>query len=295
MGQRKRYPKQEWHDFGKRVLLSKGGTEQAQREFLEACCSKEEFLEYMDDYLPVDSIEGCSALGDFDYRFSEHEFIEPPPTTQKEIREGFALADGGGNEELYADVCFWGVVMREMVERGLVQASWLAANASDTHDEAGLSNIEDALSAEDDASAKARDRCVRRILRSLCNPEPRGARVVFDDFPLGKSWWRLHWAERMAELLGIGRDDILQILTGPRYAIIAEKMHSGRSYLSPENVFGGLILFLREEESLPAGDLPRVIDALAAQSAWRAIELRSPKENRDDLARLNDALTSAPI
>ena len=195
----KRYVRQEWYDFGK-ILTERPGQDE-QREFLESCLSRDTFLEYMNNRLPTDNLDGGSALGDFDHQFTELEFIDPPlETTQKHIWEAFSPAGVSGNEELYADCCFWGVVIREMVDRGLVEAPWLAAGASDTHDDAGRDNIENALCAEGDDAAKAMDACVRRILRSMCNPSPRGARIVFNDFPLGRSWWRWRWAERMASL-----------------------------------------------------------------------------------------------
>lgn len=292
MSGRKRYPRQKWYDFGKRILERRGEDEQL--EFLEACFSRDTFIEYMNEHLPIDGIDGSSALGTFDHRFTELEFIEPPlETTQKYIWEGFAPTSDTGDEELYADCCYWGVVIREMVERNLVEAPWLAVEASDTHNGAGHDNIDNALSAEGEDAAAAMDKCVRRILRSMCNPVPRGARIVFNDFPLGKSWWRWRWAERMASFLDIERNDILEgALKGRNYASIAAKMHSGRSYLSPDSVFGGLILFLRDPQGaqLPGKRLEKVIDELAAQSAWQAIELRPPAENRNEIERLYRAL-----
>ena len=292
MSGRKRYPRQEWYEFGKLLLQRRGGSEQ--REFLEACRCREIFLEYLNRLLPLEKVQGESALGGFDYKFAELEYIEPPiEPTQKYLWNSFRPIDGDGGEEIYADGCFWGVVVREMVERYFVDAPWLAANVGDTHPDSGLTNIEEALEEEGDNSAKAVDNCIRRILRSMCNPAPRGARIVFYDFPLGRSWWRWHWAERMADFLSIERDDILQlILTGATYELIAAKMHSGLSYLSPENVFGGLILFLQDQRDapLPRKRLRKVIDELARQSAWRAIELRPPAENRDDLERLHRGL-----
>lgn len=294
MSGRKRYPRQEWYDFGKQLLERRGSNEQ--REFLEACLSSDTFLAYMDEHLPLDNIEGDSALGSFDYQFQELEFIDPPlEPTQKYIWEVFRPTDSDGNEEIYADGCFWGIAVREMVQCGLVEAPSLAVNIGETHENAGITNIEDALNVEDESVAKAVDDCVRRILRSMCNAAPRGARAVFYDFPLGRSWWRWHWAERMAGLLALDRDYILErILTGANYGIIAEKMHSGRSYLSPDNVFGGLILFLRDRHGapLPGRRLRKVIDELAAQSAWQAIELRPPADNQNEISKLHRALPS---
>ena len=294
MSERKCYQRQEWYDFGKRLLETRG--EDVQRQFLEACLSRDDFLQYMDEYLPIGGIDGDGALGKFDHRFTELEFIEPPlETTQKYIWEAFAPADDGRDEELYADCCFWGVAVREMVERDLIEVTWLAAEASDTHNGAGHDNIDNALSAEGEDAHTAMDKCVRRILRSMCNPAPRGARIVFNDFPLGKSWWRWRWAERMAVLLEVERNDILEgALSGGNYASVAAKMHTGRSYLSPDNVFGGLILFLRDPQGaqLPGKRLGKLIDELAAQSAWQAIELRPPTDNRNEISKLHRGLPS---
>ena len=293
MSERKRYPRQRWHDFGNRLKKIKGGSEQ--REFLEACLSRDDFIEYMNEYLPMDGIDGDSALGKFDHQFTELDFIDPPKSTQKYIWEAFAPTDEG-DDELYEDCCFWGVVIREMIERELIEEpSWLAAGASDTHNGAGQDNIDNALSAEGEDEDTVMDKRVRRVLRSMCNPAPRGARIVFNDFSLGKSWWRWRWAERMSGLLDMERDDIL---TGPltrgNYASIAAKMHTGRSYLSPDNVFGGLILFLRDPQGaqLPGKHLEKVIDELAAQSAWQAIELRPAADNRNEISKLHRALPS---
>ena len=76
MSERKCYPRQEWYDFGKRLLATRG--EDEQQQFLEACLSRDNFLEYMDEHLPIADIDGDSALGKFDHRFTELEFIEPP-------------------------------------------------------------------------------------------------------------------------------------------------------------------------------------------------------------------------
>ena len=286
---RKRYPRQKWYNFGKQLPERRG--EDKRQEFLKSCLSRDDFLRYMDEYLPMDGVDGDSALGEFNHRFTELEFIRPPlETTQEYIWEAFELENDSGDEELYADCCFWGVVIREMVERNVIETTWLATEDRDTCNGAGHNNIDNALSAEGE---DGKINCVRRILRSMCNPAARGARIVFNDFPLGKSWWRWRWAERMAGVLNIERNDILEgALKGSNYASIAAKMHSGRSYLSHDNVFGGLILFLRDPQGaqLPGRRLGKVIDELAAQSAWQAIELRPPTDNRNELSKLHRAL-----
>ena len=290
MDRRRRYRPEEWHDFGKRLLARKGGDEQ--KEFLQVCLDHNDFLKYMDERLPLAGLAGEFALGNFDYRFTENEFREPPLDTQRRIWEAFELNEDLGQEETYADVCFWGMVVREMVENDLLEVPWLAAKRDDTQEGDGIFSIESAL--DEDADVEVVDKCVRRVLRSMCHPGPRGKRIVFDDFTLGKSWWRWCWASRMSQFLGLDRDDILgKILTGANYGVIAAKMHSGRSYLSPKNVFGGLILFLKDhgESQLPQKVLGKIVDQLAYQSAWRAIELRPVNENRNEIVKIHLALT----
>ena len=87
MIQHRCYRSEEWHNFGKQLLERKGGEEQ--KAFLRACRSRDEFLEYLDDQLPIVDIAGENALGSFNYNFCENEFREPPTETQRLIWEAF--------------------------------------------------------------------------------------------------------------------------------------------------------------------------------------------------------------
>ena len=73
---------------------------------------------------------------------------------------------------------------------------------------------------------------VRRILRSMCNPAPRGKRVVYDGFYLGKAYLRWYWAHTMSEKINLKPREILQVLNAKSYGKFAGKMHSGKSYIS---------------------------------------------------------------
>ena len=97
----------------------------------------------------------------------------------------------------------------------------------------------------------------------------------------------------MEQLLPVDREAILDnLLTVRNYDVIAAKMHSSRSYISPDNVFGGLLLFLHGTQ-VSRAELTRIIDELASQSAWQAIELRSPEENRSEIAKIHQSLSTA--
>ena len=288
MSKWRRYSTKSWHDFGEKLLKVKG--RQDQKTFLYACRSKDDYLQYIDENIPLESIERGDIFANFQHRFAPREFADPPPDIQKVIWESIPI-DMIGTEEPFTDPCFWGLVVRDMVESEQIDPSCLAASRSDQGDDAGSDNIDNAL--DKDASERTIDGCVRRILRSMCHESPRGKRVVFDDFPLGKSWWRHRWASRMARLLPIDREAILDhLLTVRNYDVIAAKMHSSRSYISPDSVFGGLLSFLHGAQ-VSRADLMRIIDELAFQSAWQAIELRSAEENKGEIAKIHRSLSGA--
>ena len=133
---------------------------------------------------------------------------------------------------------------------------------------------------------KTIDGCVRRILRSMCNPAPRGKRIVFNDFCLGKSYWRWAWAEKMCDPTGLSFKDILKILSDKYYATLSEKMHSGKSCISSDKVFGGLLLYLKSVKSnkMGGGKLRKIIDRLSYLSAWKAIEVQPAEMNKKEIA-----------
>ena len=48
----------------------------------------------------------------------------------------------------------------------------------------------------------------------------------------------------MSNHVGLDFERILEILDLANYQVLAERMHSNRSYISFPNIFGGLLLFL---------------------------------------------------
>ncbi len=272
-----------WIEFGKNLLTEKGA--QQQRDFLQACLSKRDFQQHIEQSpLSLNREQGDPIP--FSYRFTEAEFYNPCKDSQEAIWNAF----NGIDKETAADDCFWGKVVMDMIEKKQIEPAWLAADGKGAEEE-GRHRIERLLQsdANKDTDSNHMDSCVRRVLRSLCHRAPRRKRIIFYDFPLGRVWWRRHWADRMAEKLSRDREKILETMDETNYKLLAEKLYSGKSYLGADNVFGGLLLFL-EKAPVKGDKLKDILDRLAYLSAWKAIELQSPEENCDEISRIFECL-----
>lgn len=270
----KRFDEQAWADFGKTLLDEKDKSRQ--KDFLSACQSgKADFLQWIDEDLG-DKIIGNSDLVDFKHTFTEREFLHPPDDTQKIIWDALR----GKSDEMMYSCGFWGYTVRRMIEDDYIEPDYLASQLNGER-KTGAFVIDQAIQSNN------MDDCVRRILRSMCNPGPRGKRIVFHDFHLGKSYWRWHWAKRMSGHSGLGFGQILKILDEKYYASFSMKMHTKKSYIGSENTFGGLLLFLKQEqqneEKITGKQLEKVIDNIAYLSAWKALEMQEPEDNKKEI------------
>ena len=280
--ERSRLDEQAWVDFGKNLLHEKAGS--AQNNFLDACLSgKEGFMEYIHEHLlsPGGNVIG-NGLADLAHNFSEREFLHPPKSTQQIIWNAFQSEP---SEHLYS--CGrWGYAVIRMIETGRIEKPChLASNLNGTS-ETGIFAIDNAMKNPDTKM----DDCVRRILRSMCNSEPRGKRIVFNDFHIGKSYWRWHWAHRMHQHIGLNFDQTLEVLDEKNYAEFSAKMHSSKSYISSEKTLGGMLLFLAQEQKAgrkTAGvQLREIIDNIGYLSAWKAIEMQDPQTNKKEIEQI---------
>ena len=267
-----------WRPFGKELLREKGSAQQD--EFLQVCKSGNEFLQYLKQRLFSDNGVVGERLVEFDRcfpeRLTENAFFNPPADVQMNIWNYFQTLPA---ETLYS--CgFWGYVVVEMIKHGKIDPCFLAKNSDNDN---GAIKIDKAIRSSD---PKIKDDCVRRILRSLCNPAPRGERIVFYDFPLGKSYWNWHWAHTMGKLIALEAAQIRSVLNTRNYGIFAEKMHSQKSYISQRNTLGGLVLFLHENRERKNLELRKIVDQISFLSAWKAIELQSPDENKNEIAEI---------
>ncbi len=291
MTEYKQFDMKLWTTFGKGILSDKGSEKQT--DFLRVCKSeKEEFLDYMKENLC--SVEDSILPGnvvDFKHRFTETDFCQPPQNMQKIIWDTFKEVE----IEVKFSCGFWGYVIYKMVADGYIKPSYLAADPNNTTT-TGDYEIDQALSLEPKVGGNGKkidkiDTVVRRILRSMCNPAPRSKRIVFNDFYLGKSYWRWHWADTMSKHIELDVNDILEVYDETSYRDIAAKMHSskGQSYMGEKNILGGLLLFLREE-NLTGKRLRKVIDRLSYLSAWKAIELQEPQINQEEIQQIANSL-----
>ena len=286
--ERTQLDEQVWVEFGKDLLYEKGSS--AQARFCEACLAgKEDFMGYIHDHLlsRSDHVPG-GGLVDLQHEFTEKEFLRPPKTTQEAIWDAFKNEP---IERLYNCAC-WGNVVLRLIEAGYIEPCHLASNLNGIN-ETGAFVIDEALKESDaEKMEKKMDDCVRRILRSMCNPEPRGKRIVFNDFPLGKSYWRWHWAHRMHQHIGLSVPQTLEILDEKNYGEFSASMHSakGQSYISAEKTLGGLLLFLAQEQSAKRAvigkRLRNIINNIGYLSAWKAIETQDMKANQADIEQI---------
>lgn len=274
-----------WHDFGKSLLTPETpkGSEK-QQEFLRACLAgKDAFLRHVSAVYTGDDVVGERDVG-FKYKFSMLEFVHAPRDTERIIWNAFK----GVPVDDVSSCGFWGHVVITLIDNDMIEPKFLAAGSNGDIG-AGGHVIEKALQSEDE---KMIDDCVRRILRSLCNPAPRGKRVIFNDFYLGKAFWRWCWSERMSVTINLQRDEILKILRKKYYAVFSEKMHSGKCYISAKNILGGLLLYLKDaaESNMHSDELGKLIDHISHLSAWKAIEMQSPGLNKREMQAISKIL-----
>lgn len=279
----KRIDEKIWHDFGKNMLAKKGS--ENQREFLRACrAGKGDFLRYVSAVCPVDdNVVGEQDVG-FKYKFSKGEFRHVPRDTQQIIWNAFQNIPADD----VSSCGFWGYVIITLIGNDMIEPEFLAAG-SNGDAAAGSYVIDKALQSDNE---KQIDDCARRILRSLCNPAPRGKRIVFNDFYLGKAFWRWRWSDRMSGVINLQRDDILKVLDEKYYAEFSEKMHTGKSCIGTENILGGLLLYLKNvnKEKVGGKMLGKIIDHISRLSVWKAIEIQSPALNKKEIQAISKDL-----
>ncbi len=286
MTEYKRLDEKAWLEFGKNLLTEKGS--EKQKEFLQVYrAGKEDFLEYMREHLLSckDNVINGEHIAP-KHKFAEREFIHPPKDTQQVIWNVFKDVP----DEMMVYCGFWANTIIGMIDDGRIGPDYLAAELNGVT-KTGIYMIDEALKSGDE---KIIDDRVRRILRSMCNPAPRGKRIVFNDFYLGKAYWRWHWATRMSKHIKLEFEEILKVLDEKCYAAFAAKMHTSKSYISSQNTLGGLLLFLKQEQQenkkITETKLKKVIDQLSYLSAWKAIEMQKPNLTQIEIQKISESL-----
>lgn len=116
---------------------------------------------------------------------SEQELSDPPWSTECVIATTWADLP----VDLAARPETWTRIHIEMIERGLIRSSYLAASRNG---ESGKGFIARALNGSDPQLV---DDCVRTVLRRLGGViEARANRTAFIDCPLSRAWWRHRYA-----------------------------------------------------------------------------------------------------
>jgi hypothetical protein len=286
MTEYKRIDESAWSEFGKQLISSKNKGSDEQIEFLQVCRNgKEGFLNYLDEKLLSDKAVIIGGKGVFfDHQFTEAEFRFPPADTQQIIWNTFEKV---GRENM--GLCgFWGNIIINMIRHDRITPNYLASNLNGVN-ETGIYRLDDAINSDDN---KKIDDCVRRVLRSMCNPAPRGKRIVFNDFYLGKAYWRWNWANKMSNKIPLNFDEILGTLDEKGYTEFYQAMHTGggKSYISQTNTLGGLLLFLNKNPETLVKNIKKIIDLISYLSSWKAIEIQSPELNQQEIALIANNL-----
>ncbi len=274
MTEYKRIDEAAYSNFGKELLSNKGSGNQI--EFLQACRNgKDDFLNYLDENLLNQEAIITGEVIHFNYKFTEAEFRFPPIDTQEIIWDIF---NNIPRENMM--LCgFWGNTIINMIKYNCITPDYLASNLNGVN-ETGIYMLDSAINSGDNEKI---DSCVRRVLRAMGNPAPRGKRVVFlKIFPLGKAYWRWHWANKMSKEIRLSFEEILKIFDETSYDSFAGRMHSQKSYISQTNTLGGLLLFL-SKNPLTGEVMGKVIDIITYLSAWKAIEIQLPGLNKKEI------------
>lgn len=271
-----------WSSFGKKLLSNKGSEEQI--KFLQSCRDgKDVFLQYLSNN--IFNEEGVIISGKgvfFNHKFTESEFRFPPIDTQQIIWDAFQNIP----KQNMGSCGFWGSVIVDMIKHDCITPDYLASNVNGVN-ETGVYMLDSAIDSDDN---KMIDDCVRRVLRSMGNSAPRGKRIIFNDFYLGRAYWRWSWSNKMSNEISLSFEEILNTLDEKGYAEFSAKMHTQRSYISQTNTFGGLLLFLNKNPETLVKNIKKIIDTISYLSIWKAIEIQSPELNQVEIKGISDSL-----
>jgi len=274
----KRIIEKEWMKFG-RDLLQRYNSDalEEQIKFLQACRDgNKSFLDYLEPLLSNSNNLTGKDSSYVDIRLTEKEFRNPPEDTQEEIFDNFKDYPS----ETLSYNGFWAYLIINLIRNNAIQSSFLAANTGNNN-QSGLTCLDYALN--ENADELLVDATVRRVLRSMCNPAPRGARRVFNDFVLGSSFWRWNFASRVSKSLEKNLELVLNTLSVDMFGQISDALYANDSWLSHKNVLSGVVLFREKYDSISVKSFMSYVKRLRYMSAWKAIEIQTPKDNFDDL------------
>ncbi len=213
--------------------IDRPGLERAQKELLPKRASGARGGEKQRAFLRIamgDEAEFCRIVRSWGLRqgktppvmdtpLSERELSDPPWSTERVIATTWADLP----VNLAARPETWTRIHVEMIERGLIRSSYLAASGNG---ESGKGLIARALKGDDPQPV---DACVRTVLRHLGGViEARANRTAFLDCPLARAWWRHRYAKEAHKCFGRRRVEDLSAALRPafRWEALVEAMVS---------------------------------------------------------------------
>ena len=222
----------------KDLLKEKGSP--LQRELLEATKDGSDFVSWIEKKVDVEDQAKDQPFDSLADRLTEAEYKDLPQSEEKKLFDKWAsLTPAQASQET-----FWGYVTLEHIRRGVIRASYLAANRGNLS--SGLGRIEKALA---DGPDKAIDAIVHTILRHLSGlPEKRGSKSVFVNCPFARAWWRGYVAKEVCNTTGADFDKVAKTLRVSQdyWEMLIVLIVSRNSVLGDTNVRTALIWALSE-------------------------------------------------
>ncbi len=271
-----------------RKSLLKKEAEDWRRDFLTAALSNEDFLNFMRDVrvTGVGGEEELDVLG----KLTESEYNNPPDDTEQDLYEKWKDVP----PETACRVTFWGEVTLNHIEKGAIQACYLAAGTDTAR---GADRIRQVLSGNGEI-----DSCVRTILRNLSGiPEARGNISVYVNCPFSRAWWRVRLAHEVHEAVKeiFGREDpsdfekIVHLLRWKNegWETIMRWVISRNSVLGDTKTRDLLVWILAEKLAdtepktsftlLQSASIKKICRVLGVRCAWQELSMLDVEELRD--------------
>ena len=225
----------EYTEFQKALRERKGS--RLQKDFIDAARSNDKFIEFVRSRVKT---EGDTDAPVLPHPLTEQEFKEAPQSTEDQMY--IAWKDIPVN--LICNTSFWAEVTLNHIDRGIISASFLAANGGAS--KTGIHRIDTVLK---DLKNSEIDACFRTMIRRMSGFHvDRGNKSVFSDCPLGRALWRGRLLKEMAEATGRDGNEFRKVLvlSSSYWEKLVESVVSRNSILGSVTVRYALIWALSD-------------------------------------------------
>ena len=202
-------------------------------------------------------------------RLSERELQDPPWSTEREIAATWANLP----VSLAARPETWTRIHVEMIDRGLIKGSYLAANGGG---ESGKGRIARALNGTD---SQLVDDCVRTVLRRLGGViEARANRTSFLDCPLARAWWRHRYATEAHKCFGCHTLEDLSAALRQRFRweALVEAMVSKLTVIGDSAIRPAIVQCLADGAGSTSRDVADMLGWIGRRSTVQALGALGP-------------------